>query len=129
MNLRLKIGAFALFVSCAEFALGQQSEAPIRLHPQNPHYFLYRGKAVALISSAEHYGAVINGEFDYRKYLAALDAAGMNYTRIFGGSYAEMPGKSFGIRRNDLAPEPGKFVAPWARSSEPGYAGGGSTLR
>jgi hypothetical protein len=32
----------------------------IRLPPQNPHYFLFRGKAVALISSGEHYGAVLN---------------------------------------------------------------------
>jgi hypothetical protein len=52
----------------------------------------------------------------------------MNYTRLFGGSYVEAPGKSFGIRRNDLAPEAAKFVAPWARSSEPGYAGGGNKL-
>jgi len=109
-------------------ACAQQGEQPVRLHPENPHYFLYRGKAVALVSSAEHYGAVINGDFDYHKYLAALSAAGMNYTRLFGGSYVEFPGKSFGIRRNDLAPEPGKFVAPWARSSEPGYAGGGNKI-
>ena len=109
-------------------AHAQQNEQTIRLHPENPHYFLYRGKAVALVSSAEHYGAVINGGVDYHKYLAALAAAGMNYTRLFGGSYVEMPGKSFGIRRNDLAPADGKFVAPWARSSEPGYAGGGNKL-
>src|ERR1039457_7627772 len=38
---------------------------PIRLHPKNPHYFLYRGKAVALITSGEHYGAVMNADFDY----------------------------------------------------------------
>ena len=123
--------ALAFFLVALMFAVsawGQQGEQPIRLHPENPHYFLYRGKAVALVSSAEHYGAVINGDFDYHKYLAALNAAGMNYTRLFGGSYVEAPGKSFGIRRNDLAPEPGKFIAPWARSSEPGYAGGGNKI-
>jgi len=115
------------FFGCTP-AFAQQKEQPIRLHPENPHYFLYRGKAIALISSAAHYGAVINGEFDYHKYLAALNAAGMNYTRLFGGSYVEEPGKSFGIQRNNLAPERGRFVAPWARSSEPGYAGGGNKL-
>jgi len=125
MKLRALIVLFAL---CGGLVQAQQNEQPIQLHPENPHYFLYRGKAVALVSSAEHYGAVINGDFDYHKYLAALAAAGMNYTRLFGGSYVEAPGKSFGIRRNDLAPEPGKFVAPWARSSEPGYAGGGNKL-
>src|SRR5215831_9079380 len=125
MNFKLK----SIFLACLWVGFAQaQNEQPIRLHPENPHYFLYRGKAVALVSSAEHYGAVINREFDYHRYLGALAAAGMNYTRLFGGSYVEAPGKSFGIRRNDLAPEAGKFVAPWARSSEPGYAGGGNKL-
>lgn len=59
----------------------------IRLHPQNPHYFLFRGKAVALISSGEHYGAVLNADFDYRRYLSTLEANGLNYTRLFGGIY------------------------------------------
>ena len=104
----------------------QKGEQPISLHPANPHYFLYQGKAVALISSGEHYGAVINGDFDYHKYLETLAAEGMNYTRLFGGSYVEVPGKSFGILRNDLAPGPGRFVAPWARGATAGYAGGGN---
>jgi hypothetical protein len=99
---------------------------PIRLHPRNQHYFLYRGRAVALVTSAEHYGAVLNGAFDYQRYLAALAADGMNYTRLFGGSYVEVPSKSFGIRRNTLAPGPGRLVAPWARSETPGYEGGGN---
>ncbi len=86
---------------------------PIRLHPANPHYFLFQGKAVALVTSGEHYGAVLNADVDYRKYLATLEADGLNYTRLFGGSYVEAPGKSFGILRNDLAPLPGRFVAPW----------------
>jgi hypothetical protein len=99
---------------------------PIRLHPANPHYFLFRGKAVALITSGEHYGAVLNRDFDYHRYLATLEADGLNYTRLFGGSYVEVPAKSFGILHNDLAPEPGRFLAPWERSHTPGYAGGGS---
>jgi hypothetical protein len=81
---------------------------------------------MALVGSGEHYGAVLNGDFDYHKYLETLSAEGMNYTRLFGGSYVEVPAKSFGILRNDLAPEPGRFVAPWARSAEPGYEGGGN---
>ena len=128
MNFTLRISCWAGLAVTAGFLHAQERQPPIRLHPGNPHYFLYRGKAVALVSSAEHYGAVLNGEFDYHKYLAALAAAGMNYTRLFGGSYLEAPGKSFGIRRNDLAPEAGKFVAPWARSAEGGYGGGGNKL-
>src|SRR5580698_2757547 len=99
---------------------------PIRLHPANPHYFLFRGKAVALITSGEHYGAVLNRDFDYRRYLATLESDGLNYTRLFAGSYVEVPAKSFGILHNDLAPEPGRFLAPWTRSETPGYAGGGN---
>ncbi len=99
---------------------------PIRLHPANPHYFLYHGKAVALISSGEHYGAVLNRDFDYHRYLATLESDGLNYTRLFAGSYVEVPAKSFGILHNDLGPEPGRFLAPWARSDAPGYAGGGN---
>lgn len=100
-------------------------EAPIRLHPQNPHYFLWRGKTMALIGSGEHYGAVLNRDFDFHKYLQALETGGLNYTRLFTGSYVELPAKSFGILRNDLAPAPGRLIAPWARSLEDGYAGGG----
>ena len=104
-------------VLCAA-AVTASAADPIRLHPANPHYFEYRGKAVALITSGEHYGSVINGAFDYHRYLATLAADGLNYTRIFGGSYIEIPGRSFGIRRNNLAPEPGRVTAPWARNGD-----------
>ncbi|HTY83218.1 MAG TPA: hypothetical protein VMB19_03320 [Silvibacterium sp.] len=111
------------------FASAQaHSPGPIRLDPNNPHYFLFRGKTIALVTSGEHYGAVLNADFDYRRYLDTLQSAGLNYTRLFPGSYVEVPAKSFGIRRNDLAPEEGKFLAPWARSSTPGYGGGGNKL-
>jgi hypothetical protein len=99
---------------------------PIRPHRANPHYFLFREKPTVLITSGEHYGAVLNADIDFHKYLATIDSDGLNYTRIFGGSYVEVPAKSFGILRNDLAPEPNKFIAPWMRSDTPGYAGGGN---
>jgi hypothetical protein len=99
--------------------------APIQLNSRNPHYFLFRGKTVALVTSGEHYGAVLNGDFDFHKYLATISSAGLNMTRLFGGSYVEVPGQSFGIKRNDLAPAPGRFIAPWVRSGTDGYAGGG----
>jgi hypothetical protein len=92
---------------------------PIRLHPANPHYFLFRGKPTVLITSGEHYGAVLNADVEYKKYLATIDADGLNYTRIFGGSYVEVPAKSFGILRNDLAPQPNKFIAPWFAAKFP----------
>jgi len=98
---------------------------PIALHPDNPHYFLWRGKATALITSGEHYGAVMNLDFDFRRYLDTLAADGMNYTRVFSGAYVE-PAGAFKIARNTLAPAAGRFICPWARSDQPGYANGGN---
>lgn len=99
---------------------------PIKLHPDNPHYFLFRGKPTVLITSAEHYGAALNLDFDYIPYLDELQARGFNLTRIFSGDYIEGEKSIVGVEgENTLAPRPGRFIAPWARSSTPGYANGG----
>ena len=119
------ICSYALSIVC--LANAAQVGQPIRLHPSNPHWLEWRGKATALITSAEHYGAVLNLDFNYRQYLETLERDGMNYTRIFSGSYVEPPG-AFGIQRNTLAPAPTKFLAPWEKSDQPGYAGGGNKL-
>jgi len=100
-------------------------DKPLALHPENPHYFLFRGKPAILVTSGEHYGAVLNGEFDYVKYLDELQKHGLNLTRTFSGVYCE-DAKSFNITRNTLAPGEGKLVCPWPRSALPGYAGGGN---
>ncbi len=104
---------------------GTEAAEPIRLHPGNPHYFLFRGKSTVLVTSGEHYGAVLNLDFDYGKYLATLAADGLNHTRLFVGAYVEPEG-AFKIARNTLAPAPGRFICPWARSDEPGYVNGGN---
>ena len=98
---------------------------PLSLHPQNPHYFLFRGEPAILIGSTEHYGAVMNLDFDYLPYLNELAASGLNVTRTFSGAYVE-PSGAFGIRKNTMAPAPGRYICPWSRSREPGYAGGGN---
>jgi len=119
---------FCRFTACLAFAVlagsGTAAE-PLRVHSKNPRYFEWNGKPICLVTSAEHYGAVINLEFNYEKYLNTLEADGMPLTRIFAGSYVEPPG-AFGIERNTLAPRPGKFLAPWQRSATPGYARGGN---
>jgi len=122
----LLFSLLALLVSALASSLSAQSAEPVRLHPKNSHYFLFRGQATVLVTSGEHYGSVLNADFDFKKYLATLASDGLNYTRLFGGSYVEVPAKSFAIARNDLAPEPGRFIAPWLRGSSPGYAGGGN---
>jgi len=98
---------------------------PIRLHPANPHYFLFRGRPTLLVTSGEHYGAVLNPDFDQRTYLQTLSRDGLNYTRLFTGSYFEPQG-AFGIRHNTMAPDGARALTPWARSGTPGYAGGGN---
>jgi hypothetical protein len=98
---------------------------PIAPHPDNPRYFLFRDRPAFLITSGEHYGAVLNGAFDFVPYLDELRARRFNLTRTFSGTYREVPG-SFKIRENTLAPEPAQYVAPWARSSTPGAEDGGN---
>ena len=98
---------------------------PLALHPDNPHYFLFRGKPTVLITSAEHYGAVLNLDFDYVKYLDSLAKDRLNLTRTFSGAYVEPQG-AFNIARNTLAPAANRFICPWARSDTAGYANGGN---
>jgi hypothetical protein len=119
--------AFTLALSTPPAARSQQGggKTPIALHPGNPHYFVWRGRPTILITSGEHYGAVLNLDFDFRKYLDALAAGGLNYTRVFSGAYVEPQG-AFKIERNTLAPRTGRFLAPWSRSTQPGYPNGGN---
>jgi hypothetical protein len=94
----------------------QTMAAPIetfRLHPKNPRYFEWHGKPTVLVTASEHYGAVLNLDFDYITYLNELQRYGFNLTRTFSGAYREIPG-SFNIKENTLAPKPGRFVCPWA---------------
>jgi len=106
----------------AQTAMAAPRREPIRLHPENPHYFLWRGKPAVLVASTEHYGAVLNADFDYRRYLDELRAKGLNYTRLFSGVYCEPWGEPF----NTLNPPKGRYLAPWTRSATPGYADGGN---
>ncbi len=98
---------------------------PIALHPYNPHYFIYQGKPTLLVGSGEHYGAVINPDFNFDVYLETTKKEGFNHTRLFLGDYCEGP-NSFCIMHNTLEPAPGKFLAPWARSTQPGFSFGGN---
>jgi Cellulase (glycosyl hydrolase family 5) len=104
---------------------GASAVEPLTLHPDNPHYFLFRSKPAILVSSGEHYGAVLNLDFDYGKYLTTLAANGLNLTRTFPGAYVE-PAGAFNIERNTLAPARGRLICPWARSETPGYINGGN---
>ena len=119
------LAAFLLATGALAAAIAK--DRPLSLHPDNPHYFLWRGRPTVLITSAEHYGAVVNLDFDYAPYLKELEARKLNNTRVFSGAYVEPIG-AFNIARNTLAPPPERFIAPWARSSQPGYANGGNNF-
>lgn len=120
-----RLSACAIVVLAALASPVCVTTEPLRLHPRNPHYFLFRGKPAVLVTSGEHYGAVVNLDFRYDVYLDTLAAAGLNLTRLFVGSYLEKPG-DFNIRLNTLAPAPGRAITPWARSTTHGFAGGGA---
>jgi hypothetical protein len=93
-----------------------ESPGSVRLCPDNPRYLEYRGKPLVLITSAEHYGALLNLDFDYRRYLETLGSEGFNYTRIFTGTYLEPVENIFGIIKNTLAPLPGRYISPWMKA-------------
>jgi hypothetical protein len=115
----------AFLASLAVSASAAEQHKPLGLHPDNPHYFLFRGKPTVIITSAEHYGAVLNLDFDYVKYLDELAAYGLNNTRTFSGAYVE-DAKAFNIAQNTLAPLKDRFICPFARSDTPGYPNGGN---
>jgi len=99
------------------------SPGVIGVHESNPHYFKYKEKEILLITSAEHYGAVINKKFDYVSYFDKLLAYGMNYTRIYPGAFVECEGKW--MPEDNMAPG-ADLIVPWVRSDTPGFRGGGN---
>jgi hypothetical protein len=116
---------FLLFTFLSGIQAVAQSTAVVQLYAPNPHYLSYKGKPIILMGSGEHYGAVVNLDFDYKTYLQSSAAEGMNTTRLFMGSYVEKQG-NFNIVRNTLATQNGRMVLPWKRSQVPGYLLGGN---
>lgn len=93
-------------------------------------YFRFRGKTVALISSGEHYGGLLNLKFNYTRYFDALAADGFTLTQAFSGSYVEPDSdcnpNGTNPEGNTLSPDNGSFIAPWHRTAIPGGTKGGS---
>ena len=114
---------FVMLCLCASMPARLMGQA-IQVNPANPHYYLFEGRPTILITSAEHYGAVINKAFDYVPYLDALNAHGLNYTRIYPGAMFETTDKW--ITGNPVGPKPRDLILPWARSDQPGYINGGN---
>ncbi|MEO6477773.1 MAG: Ig-like domain-containing protein [Luteolibacter sp.] len=117
----------ALLAAAAWIVTGATAPAAdaVRLHPGNGHYFLFRERPTVLVGSSEHYGVLINLDFDYVRYLEETRTCGLNFVRVFTGAYRETTG-SFNIPENTLSPLPGRSVAPWKRTGQPGAADGGN---
>ena len=90
------------------FSLAEAHAEPIKVHPANPHYYLFNDRPTILITSAEHYGAVVNKDFNYVPYLDAPQSYGLNNTRIYVGAMFEPQGKF--IKGNPLGPKPWSLV-------------------
>jgi len=79
-------------------------------HPQNPHYFIYKGSAVILVSSGDIYYDVFSPNHDFRKYLDTLAEYGMNFTRIYpAGCSAFVPSDGAGSILPWVKLDNGKF--------------------
>jgi hypothetical protein len=97
---------FVIVLLTAAVALAE----PVSIYRPNPHYFHYKGKPLVLITSDHHYGAVIDRDFDFARYLDYLASSGMNLTRIYPGAMFEPPDKY--IPGNPLGPLPGRHILP-----------------
>ena len=119
------LGALVLFAgSSGPLPAGAAGPHPLRLHPKNGHYFLFRGKPTILVGSGV-YGAVIHRDFDYVIYLDELKRLGLNQTRLFTGSYVARSSVAGEGYADSLMPRE-RLLAPWARSAVPGYVLGGN---
>lgn len=79
---------------------------------------MYMGKPILLVTSDEHYGAVVKTEFDYVAFLKKLSSKGFNFTSIYPGSYIEV--ENAFLNGNVLGVRNGKQILPWVKTSVPG---------
>ena len=88
--------------------------APLALHQENPRYFEFRGAPLVLITATEHYGAVLNRNFDAPVYLdeAADKRATLSRCFLLFRELEHVPLNP----HSPCKPVPGEYVAPFARS-------------
>lgn len=90
----------------------------MRLHPDNPKVFEFRGRPLVLVTATEHYGAVINRTFQFEPYLRDAAARGMTLTRLFV-LFREL--QSPINPYSSLKPDSPDYIAPYLRTG-PGTA-------
>ena len=87
---RSLLALLVLLVTVCGCTTGSQHSKVLSRHPHNPTCFLYEGKPFRILTSAEHYGAVLNADFNYEVYLDEMKRTGENGTRVFT-FYRETP--------------------------------------
>lgn len=100
-------------VATATSEPGVAGGTPIMIHPENPKYFLFRGKPLVLIAASEHYGSVVNRRFDFEKYLDEAADKKQTVTRTFL-LYREL--QSARNPCSPVKPESPDYISPWPRT-------------
>jgi len=107
--------AIPIFVGVS---LGAPAAEALRIHPDNPRYFLFRGRPLVLLTASEHYGSVINRPFDFEKYLDDAVAHKMTMTRTFLLFREQQSSRN---PSSPCKPESPDYIAPFPRTG-PGKA-------
>lgn len=94
---------------------------PLRAHPQNPYILEFRGQPTVLRTFAEHYGSVINRNFEFFPYLDILKRDEMNLTRAFLLGF-RLDKSVTATARSPLSPDAAQFLQPWQRVTTQGNA-------
>jgi len=104
-------GASYPSLRCDDFGGAQ----PVRLHSRQPLTNRVSGKPTVLITSGEHYGAVLIWISITVRYLDTLRSDGLNLHANIRG---QLPGgpRFFNSKAIRSLPQPTRFIAPWLRS-------------
>jgi hypothetical protein len=120
------LGFASAILPARAYQAASDSRGVFSIHPENHRVFLYKGRPMKILTAAEHYGAVVNGDFDYDIYLKEMERTGQNMTRVFA-FYRETANGSPGdirsmVKANTLAPDPSAAVVAVQRVSGRGNA-------
>lgn len=114
----MSISKLALLLCLVVPAGAAEAEIPLRIHPENPKIFLFRGKPLVLLTATEHYGSVMNRPFDFEAYLKDAADKKITLTRTF------LLFRELQSARNPYStckPESPDYIAPFPRTG-PGKA-------
>lgn len=86
---------------------------PLAIHPENPKYFLFRGKPLTLITATEHYGSIVNRAFDFEAYLRDMADKKQTVTRTFLLFREQQTDRN---PHSPIKPESPEYLTPYPRT-------------